>query len=161
MEQKPNDYYIKIAEQINNMIPTNWERFYYLGEVEQDKRSWSSVFYFVDEESKEVIKSHSIPKMYNVSQEVYLQVLEELSQHMLSLYDSFLEDGQTPWEQVSITVDNKGAFNAVFLYDVMGQENNSQVRREVIWAYNTFGLMPKEGSYTRKLLNEYLMSLGN
>ena len=161
MEQKPNDYYIKIAEQINNMIPTNWERFYYLGEVEQDKRSWSSVFYFVDEESKEVIKSHSIPKMYNVSQEVYLQVLEELSQHMLSLYDSFLEDGQTPWEQVSITVDNKGAFNAAFFYDVMGQENNSQVRREVVWAYNTFGLIPKEGSYTRKLLDEYLMNLDN
>ena len=151
-----DNYYERIAKHINDMIPTSWDSFYYLGEVERDKRSWSSVFYFVDAKSKELIKSHSIPKIYNVSEEIYLLVLDELNQIMLALYDSFIANEQAPWEQVSITVDNNGKFNAEFCYDVMGRQNSSQVRREVIWAYNAFGLVPKEGSYTRKLLDEYL-----
>lgn len=156
MEENVNDFYTKIANHISSMIPTEWEKFYYLGEVEKEKLSWSSVFYFIDEKTKEIVKSHSIPETYNVPQEIYQQLLEELNEMTLSMYDDFVKDEQEPWEQVSLSVDNKGAFNVDYFYDTISGKNDSQAKREVIWAYNTFGLLPKEGSYTRKLLDKYL-----
>jgi len=72
------------------------------------------------------------------------------------MYDDFVKDGQEPWEQVSLSVDNKGAFNVDYFYNTISAKNDNQAKRKVIWAYNTFGLLPKEGSYTRKLLDRYL-----
>lgn len=157
MQENINDFYTKIANHINSMIPTNWDKFYYLAEIEKNKLSWSSVFYFVDERTKEVIKSHNIPQLYNVSQDIYLQLLDELNAIVLSMYDDFIKDGKDCWEQMSLEVNDKGAFNVNYFYDVINKKNDSQVKREVIWAYNTFGLIPKEGSYTRKMLDKYLI----
>ncbi len=35
------------------------------------------------------------------------------------------------------------------------KSNMGQVGREVIWAYESFGLEPKEGTYMRKILDDY------
>ena len=42
-----------------------------------------------------------------------------------------------------------------FVYEQMKKSNMGQVGREVIWAYETFGSEPKEGTYMRKILDDY------
>lgn len=34
--------------------------------------------------------------------------------------------------------------------------DDGQVKRQTVWAYETFQFMPKEGSYSRKILNKYI-----
>ncbi|MCT2347683.1 antitoxin YezG family protein, partial [Niallia taxi] len=36
MEQRLNDLYRKIAETVNEMIPEQWERFYYYAQISED-----------------------------------------------------------------------------------------------------------------------------
>ena len=43
MENELAKLYNKLADQIAEMIPAEWDDTYYLGEVEKEKKSWSSV----------------------------------------------------------------------------------------------------------------------
>lgn len=156
MEKKLAELYNELATKIVSMIPVNWEKLYYLGEVESNKLSWSSVFYFEDEKTKETIKSHEIPERFNVSEEIYNQLLEQANEILIKIYDCFIENGQEPWEQLSLSVDNEGDFSIDYLYEKMKNNDLGQMEREIIWAFETFGYKPKEGSYTRKILEKYI-----
>ena len=48
MEEKLAELYNKLASQIIDMIPVEWDDINYLGEVKKGKISSSSVFYFKD-----------------------------------------------------------------------------------------------------------------
>lgn len=66
-----NELYNRLAQKIISMIPVDWEKVYYLGEVEKNQMSWSSVFYFEETDSHLFIKSHNIPEKYDISQQKY------------------------------------------------------------------------------------------
>lgn len=155
MEKKLSKLYLEIGKKMISMIPTKWNKIYYLGEVEKKKASWSSVFYFEDGNTKKIIKSHSIPDVYNVSERIYDELLMELDQIMLKIYDCFVIEEQPEWEQISMVIDNKGRFSVDYFYNKI-KPGHSQVLREIIWAYETFNLIPPEGSYKRDLFDDYI-----
>ncbi len=155
MENKLSEFYLELGEKLVSMIPTDWEKIYYLGEVEKSRLSWSSVFYFEESNTNKFIRSHSIPDIYGVSEKIYNQLLRELDEVMLKIYDCFVDEKQEAWDQISLSIDNKGRFNIEYLYNKI-VNGTSQVSREVVWAYETFNLIPKEGSFRRKILDKYL-----
>lgn len=156
MEQELGVLYNELAQKIISMIPVEWNEIYYLGEVEKKQMSWSSVFYFEETSSKKFVKSHNIPDVYNVSQQIYDELLVELNSILLNIYTCFEENEQPLWDQLSFYLNSDGKFNVDFLYDKISDDDGGQAKREVIWAYNSFGFKPKEGTFTRKLLDSYL-----
>ena len=156
MEKQLAEIYKMLANKIATMIPVAWSKLYYLGEIENGKKSWSSVFYFSIENEKNMIKSHTIPEKFGVSGEIYDELLNEVNELLLELYDCFQTNEQELWEQVKLFLDKDGKFNIDYSYDVINENDGGQVRRELVWAYETFAFLPKEGSYTRNLLNEYI-----
>lgn len=156
MEQQLATLYNKLADKIISMIPVKWNKIYYLGEVEKGKLSWSSVFYFEEINSKEIVKSHGIPEKYNVSEKIYDELLDELDVILIEIYDCFIKNNQEPWEQLSFELDMAGKFKIDYLYNKISNTEDDQLQREIIWAYETFGFKPKEGSYTRKILEKYI-----
>ncbi|MGX7417239.1 immunity protein YezG family protein [Carnobacterium gallinarum] len=156
MENKLGELYSELAQKIISMIPINWDRIYYLGEVEKEQLSWSSVFYFEETDSKIFVKSHNIPEKYSVSQQIYDELLVELNSLLLKIYRCFEENDQPVWDQLDFSLTSNGKFNVNFLYDKISENDSGQAKREIIWAYNSFGFKPKEGTFTRKLLNSYL-----
>ena len=66
MEEELGELYNKLANKIVSIIPTEWDEFHYLGEVEENKKSYSSVFYYKDSRTKEYVKSHKIPELYHI-----------------------------------------------------------------------------------------------
>ena len=155
MEQQLAALYNKLAQQIVAMIPAEWDVFHYLGEIEKGKQSYSSVFYFRDAASGEFVQSHGIRKIYQVANNTYLTQCLQLNRILLEIYDCFAENGQPLWEQMSLSVDQSGKFKVNYLYDAM-KNDFDPMTREVIWAYNTFEYIPKEGTGNRKILDEYL-----
>lgn len=151
MEQQLAALYSKLARQVVAMIPAQWDIVYYLGEVEKEKASHSSVFYFRDAATGEFVQSHSISKRYQVPDDVYMTQWLRLNEILIEIYDSFAENGQPLWEQLSFSLEPSGKFKADFLYDVMN--SGGPMKREVVWAYKTFGLMPEEGTAARKCLD--------
>ncbi len=126
------------------MLPEQWNKIYYLGEVGNNKSSWSSVFYFESIEDNEIVKSHNIQEKYDVSEEIYENLLNEVNKLLLELYECFQKYGQELWNQVSLTLDNTGKFNINYLYNIINDDDGGQVKRELVWAYKTFEYMPKK-----------------
>lgn len=156
MESKLAALYNELTQKVISMIPVSWETVYFLGEVEKGKSSWSSVFYFKETGSEEFIKSHNIPDNYDVSEDTYDELLDEACEILLKIYDCFLENSKEPWEQLSLTVNSTGSFNIDYFYDKISNSGKGPMEREIIWAYDTFGNIPKDGTFSRKLLDEYL-----
>lgn len=154
MEEELDELHNKLANKIISIIPTEWDEFHYLGEVEEKKKSYSSVFYYKDSRTKEYVKSHKIPELYHIDFS-YSQELAGICSILLEIYDCFLQHGQKVWDQMKLSVTSTGAFHVDFVYGQMKKSNMGQVGREVIWAYETFRLEPKEGTYMRKILDDY------
>lgn len=38
----------------------------------------------------------------------------------------------------------------------MNENDGGQIARETIWAYDTFGYIPEDGTYAKKILDGYL-----
>ena len=94
------------------------DEFYYLGEVEENKKSYSSVFYYKDSKTNEFVKSHKIPELYNIDFS-YSQELMGVCSVLLEIYDCFLQHEQKVWEQLKLSVTNTGTFNVDFVYGQM------------------------------------------
>jgi len=155
VEKQLQDIYNKLASTVVSMIPTGWSEIYYLGEVEKNKDSWSSVFYFKDTKSIEYVKCHNIPETYSVSNQIFQRSMTELNEQLLNIYNCFIENEQEAWDQMCLKIDKNGKFSINYKYNQLDEEDD-QVARETIWAYETFQLFPEEGSYTRSILDKYL-----
>lgn len=155
MERKLAKLYNKLANKIISMIPGDWEDVHFLGEIVEEW-NYSSVFYFRETKDGEYIQGHEIPEKYGVSEEIYEKLSEEAEGIFLKIHDCFVKSGQEIWEQFSMSFDSTGEFKIDFLYDTISSTDYGQAEREIIWAYETFGLMPEEGSFFWKELNEYL-----
>ena len=83
MEEKLAELYNKLASQIIDMIPVEWDDINYLGEVKKGKISSSSVFYFKDTKKNIRLQSHKIPEIYKVSRNVYVNLWKELNHILL------------------------------------------------------------------------------
>ena len=153
MEQQLAALYGKLARQIAAMIPAQWDAVHYLGEVEKGKTSYSSVFYFRDTATGEFVQSNSMDKKYPISKSAFMDRWMQLNKILLEIYDCFAENGQPAWEQLSLSLEPSGKFKVNYLYDAM-DGGDGPMKREVVWAYKTFGLTPPEGTYARKVLDE-------
>ena len=156
MEQQLAALYNKLATHIVAMIPVKWDTFHYLGEVEKGKQSYSSVFYFRDISSGEFVKSNNMPKIYQIPKSSYMVQWSQLNNILLEIYDCFSENEQAPWEQLSFSMEQSGKFKVNYLYDVMNEKDGGQLVRELIWARDTFGYAPKEGTPAKEVLDRYL-----
>lgn len=160
MENKLAKLYNEIGTKIVSAIPVKWEKIYYLGEITKEKSSWSSVFYYTEENSSQYIESNDIPEKYKVPKTIYEKLMDEINEILLEIYDCFIENGQQPWEQLSLYIDQTGDFSINYLYDTISCGNRGPMEREIIWAYETFGNVPPEGTYLRKILDKYVGQKG-
>lgn len=160
LEEQLPPLYSRLARQAAAMTPAAWDMLYYLGEVEPGEASYSSVFYIRESEGGRIVRSSNFPRVYGISKEAYLEQWKTLNGILLEIYHCFLDNEHKPWEQLSMTLERSGKFNAHFNYDGVHAASDGQPSREVLWAYQTFGYQPEEGSWMRELLDKQLQGGG-
>nr|MDH3076292.1 DUF600 family protein [Bacillus velezensis] len=70
--EKMEQLYQKIAEKINDMIPSEWMRVTLYAEILDDSRE--VYFFFNTHEDEEYIYSHDIPEHFQVSNRIYKNI---------------------------------------------------------------------------------------
>jgi len=114
-ENELNKLYRKIAEKINDMIPVEWEEFYFNGEV-KDGEGGVYFFYTTLDEKQEYKYSHYIPRMYNVDRKIYNQFLHELFDLTVQLQQVFIDNQQEAWFSITMIVNGEGKLTVRFSY---------------------------------------------
>ncbi|WP_281515174.1 TIGR01741 family protein, partial [Bacillus licheniformis] len=97
--EKMEKLYQEIAEGINEIIPTEWEKVYLYAEILDD--SSEVFFYFNVPQNKDYIYSHNIPEHFNVSEDIYDELLFELHDLFEDLQNEFKQNNSEVWTNLT------------------------------------------------------------
>ncbi|ADP31151.1 antitoxin YezG family protein [Bacillus atrophaeus] len=150
---KMEDLYQRIGNQINKIIPSEWENVYLCAEILDD--SSEVYFYFNIPGENEFLYSHNIPEHFNVSEDIYDDLLIELQVSFEELRKEYKENNPKTWTNLTLKLDRTGQFSIEYNYeDVIASELNG-CQRKAVWVYKNLGLLPKRKT-VRDFLEDYI-----
>ncbi len=150
--------YSKIQKQLFYMIPEKWDSIYlYASVIERMNylESGELFFYYFPKSllRKNPINSYEIPSKFNLDEEEYLKLAENLYNLIKELRAEFQKSGEQLWTNITIKVENFH-FTIEFYYD---NWNGREEEHHIIWGYKNLKI-PLE-TYTKKekqIILEYL-----
>lgn len=121
------------------------------GEELGDVRSVS--FYFYTKEMNEINYSGNIPEDFSVSRDIFKSLLRELRGSIRELWNEFKNSGEETWYTITFILEDDWSFKVKLGY--MLDKAMGNFEREIIWAYNEIGVIPK-GEFAKNILQQYL-----
>ena len=141
-EEKLNEMYQEIANHINDMIPTEWEQVYTMAYI--DEEGGEVFFNYTKLDSDNLHYYTDIPKDYNVSEEIFDELSDELYDLFETLRGSFIENNQEPWTSCEFDFTKEGKLNVSFDYIDWKNSEFGPLAREYYYEYKKFGILPEK-----------------
>ncbi|MBM7030984.1 immunity protein YezG family protein [Bacillus velezensis] len=151
--KKMGELYQKIAEHLNEMIPFQWKKIVLYAEILDD--SADIYFYFTTPNNSDYLFSHNIPEHFDVSEEIYDQLLIELQELFEELKEEFKLGNQDIWTNLTLKLENTGKFSIDYNYDDVLSSELDDLQRRDVWKYQNLGILPADEE-DRKFIEEYL-----
>lgn len=141
-QKKVGELYQKIAEHLNEMIPSQWKKIILYAEILDD--SADIYFYFTTPNNSDYLFSHYIPEHFDVSEEIYDQLLIELQELFEELKEEFKLGNQDIWTNLTLKLENTGKFSIDYNYDDVLSSELDDLQRRDVWKYQNLGILPKD-----------------
>ena len=151
--EKMGELYQKIAEHLNEMIPSQWKKIILYAEILDD--SADIYFYFTTPNNSDYLFSHNIPEHFDVSEEIYDQLLIELQELFEELKEEFKLGNQDIWTNLTLKLENTGKFSIDYNDDDVLSSELDDLQRRDVWKYQNLGILPADEE-DRKFIEEYL-----
>ena len=140
------------------MIPEKWEEIYLYASINQKirgKKTGELYFYYVPKGilKKKPVNVYEIPQKFNINEEEYLKLVEQLYDCIKSLSQDFIDTEQELWNSLTISIVNY-RFKIEFDYDKLPINEEENNKRRILWRYKYLGL-GGEKKEERKVLDEY------
>nr|WFN99407.1 TIGR01741 family protein [Staphylococcus aureus] len=139
-EEKLSQMYNKIANEISDMIPVEWEKVYAIAYV--DDGGGQVIFYYTKPGNDELYFYSSIVEDYNVSSEVFDDLWMELYRSFKKLRNIFKEEGHEPWTSCEFDFTRDGNLNVSFDY-IWIKLGFGPSGKEKYYMYKKFGIIPE------------------
>ncbi|OLO17337.1 hypothetical protein BKP29_0221825, partial [Bacillus licheniformis] len=111
-------------------------------------------------QNKDYIYSHNIPEHFNVSEDIYDELLFELHDLFEDLQNEFKQNNSEVWTNLTLTLERNGKFSMDYNYDDVIKSDLNGSQRQIIWEYKNLGIFPNDEDNIR-FLEEYLNSNNN
>ena len=158
---KMKDLYSQIYDKILYMIPEKWEKVYLYASVIENLNSIETgemFFYYFPKGilKKNPVNVYEVPSKFNLDENEYLELAENLYDTIKDLRDEFRHYKQRMWSNITITiVDSK--FDVEFNYENLLNSKYSNEDRHIIWNYKYLNEpIERLNKRDRKMLEEYL-----
>ncbi|WP_260489349.1 antitoxin YezG family protein [Listeria booriae] len=138
-----DELYQKIATQVIETIPEEWDKFKLYSEV--DKYSDTTMFYYYPKNSKEPIYSLDIEDIDGVDEDIVQNNLSKLSNLLRNLWEEFIRNEHEPWTNLTFEIDAEGDFTIDYDYTNLDAVKYDHFERIIIWKYEHLGILPKSG----------------
>ena len=140
MEEQLDVLYREIAEKVNDMIPEEWNQFYYYGQVSDT--GGRVYFFYKSEQHGDFVYSLDIPKLFEINEKKFRNDENELFLLSEKIRNVFIENQQELWFSFTIFLDDKGKF--VMSYDYTNWFNTEYTvsKRQAIWKYKYLNKKP-------------------
>lgn len=151
--------YERIQNYIFSLIPEKWDEIYLYASVvtnSENKQSGELFFYYLPKGilKKRPINVYEVPKRFNINEEQYLKIVEDLYKCITELKQDFIDTEQEIWTNLTISIANC-KFKVEYNYDILLPMSEDEInQRNIIWKYKYLNL-GGETKEERKILDEY------
>ncbi|MEX2948705.1 TIGR01741 family protein [Staphylococcus warneri] len=150
-EEQVSKFYNEIANEVSTMIPDSWQNIYF--KIYINDEGSEAFFFFTKNNDNKIYYSGDIPELYNVSPDIYIDLLIEVQEKFRKLRAIFKKENQEPWTSCEFNFTNKGKLNVSFGYIDWKKSDLGQVARFNYYRYKKFGIVP-EYEYEREEIQE-------
>ena len=105
---------------------------------------------------RRLINVYEVPQRFNINEEQYLKIVEELYKCIKSLKQDFIDTDQELWNSLTISIANF-KFKVEYNYEELPLTDEEIFARNVIWKYNYLKI-GGDSREERKILNDYFLS---
>lgn len=154
MEKELQSIYQNIAEKVNEMIPEEWEKFYFYAQV-SDTGGGTYFFYNTPKEEKVFNYSWEIPYNFEVNQKDFKEkrrCLYDLGKEMRGVFKNHNQD---LWYSFTISLERNGKFTVHFDYTDWFNTDYSFNDQLDIWEFKYLGKEPTDPK-KKQLIEKYL-----
>ena len=153
--------YEQIQKYIFTLIPEKWEEIYLYASVykqEEKPGSGELFFYYLPKGilRKKYINVYEVPQRFNINEEQYLKIVEDLFKCIKSLKQDFVDTEQEIWTNLTISIANF-KFRIEFNYNDLPKTEEEVFERNIIWRYKYLKI-DGDSKAERKILEAYFNS---
>lgn len=153
--------YIDIQEELYYMIPEKWDSIFLYASIFEginNIESGEMFFYYFPKGilRKEPINVYEIPNRFNIDEEEYNKLTDELYRKIKKLKQEYFKITNKKWTNITISIQNY-KFTVQYGYEDLKHSEYSSYDRHIIWRYmylntslNTYN---KE---ERQIINSYI-----
>lgn len=150
--------YEKIQNYLFMLIPEKWEEIYLYASVVTGMKNTQSgelFFYYLPKGllKKKPINVYEVPQRFNINEEQYLKIVEDLYKCIKDLKQDFVDTEQELWTNLTISIANF-KFKVEYNYDILPLNEDEVNARHIIWRYKYLKI-GGENKNERKILDEY------
>ena len=153
--------YSQIQNQLFYMIPEKWDKIYlYAAVIEKINHleTGEMFFYYYPKGllKKNPVNVYEVPSKFNVDEEAYMKLVNELYDTIQSLRKEFEKAGEKLWTNLTISIENF-KFHIEYDYEDLEKSYYSSYDRHIIWQYKYLDLpMERLSKKDRKMLESYI-----
>lgn len=150
--------YEKIQNYLFSLIPEKWDEIYLYASVVtgmKNAQTGELFFYYLPKGilKKRAINVYEVPQRFNINEEQYLKIVEELYNCIKELKQDFVDTEQELWTNITISIKN-GRFKIEYNYDALPSNDYENNANHVIWRYK-YLKTGGDNKEERRILDEY------
>ena len=158
---KVKSIYAEIQKKLFYMIPEKWDKVYlYAAIIEKiNKLETGEMFFYYYPKGilkKNPVNVYEIPAKFNIEEDTYMQLVEELFNELKSLRKEYIQVGEKVWSNLTIKIENF-KFSIEYDYEDLAHSTYDSYARHIIWRYKYLGIEPINKK-DKTIINEYLFN---
>lgn len=158
MEKEMNRLYREIAETVNEMIPEDWNKFYFYSQISEN--GGGTYFFYNTLENKQYKYSLEIPFKYQIDEDEFERKEDVLYKLSKELREVFKDNEQELWYSFTMSLESSGKFNLHYDYTNWFDTEYSFSDQMIIWKNKYLGEVPNDENY-KALIEKYYIEFPN
>ncbi|MGY1462882.1 antitoxin YezG family protein [Bacillus toyonensis] len=152
MEKEMNRLYREIVETVNEMIPEDWNKFYFYAQISEN--GGGTYFFYNTLENKQYKYSVEIPFKYQIDEDEFERKEDILYKLSKELRKVFKDNQQELWYSFTMTLESSGKFKMHYDYTNWFNTEYGFSDQMIIWKNKYLGEVPNDGEY-KALIDKY------
>lgn len=140
-----NNLYKEIAATVNEMIPEQWEKFWFYAQV-SETGGGTYFYYNTPDEPKNYKYSLEVPFIFTIDEDDFTEKKRKLFDLSEKLREVFKENDQELWYSFTLSLERTGKLNISFDYTDWFSTDYSFSDQQIIWKHKYLGEEPSDTS---------------
>ncbi|KZE50996.1 antitoxin YezG family protein [Rossellomorea marisflavi] len=152
MEKEMNRLYREIAETVNEMIPEDWNKFYFYAQISEN--GGGTYFFYNTLGNKQYKYSVEVPFKYEIDEDEFERKEDVLYKLSKELRKVFKDNEQELWYSFTMSLESNGKLKLHYDYTNWFDTDYGFGDQMMIWKNKYLGEVPSDGEY-KALIDKY------